>query len=80
MYFVNYPNVRIQKYKKGFVVEIESKKWYGKKYWKHIISVAGIENEPWYFSSYEFAILEAQKYFKWNLLTFKSEYNGKSNY
>ena len=73
MHFVNFPNIRIKFYDKGYVVEIQLKKWYGKKYWKHIISTAGIEDEPWYFSSYDSALSETQKYFKWDSLTFKSE-------
>lgn len=49
---------RIKKYPRGFVAEIQKRKWYGKKYWTHFISVAGIPSEPWYFSSYEFALDE----------------------
>ena len=41
-------------------VETQKSKWYGKKYWIHIISTAGVESLPWHFSSKEFAISEAQ--------------------
>lgn len=52
---------RIKKYKDGerflgFVVEVEKKKWYGKVYWTHFISVAGISSKPWYYSTYKYAL------------------------
>ena len=46
---------RIKKYEKGFVVEVQKQKWYGKKHWTHFISVAGISSIPWFHSTYEFA-------------------------
>ena len=46
---------RIKKYEKGWVVETQKKKWYGAKYWTHFVSVSGINSQPWYSSSYEFA-------------------------
>ena len=46
---------RIVKYKKGFVVEVQKKTWFGITYWTHLISVAGIKSEPWFHSSYEHA-------------------------
>ena len=58
----------MHKYPKGWVVEIQKKKWYGKKYWIHLISVAGIESEPWYFQNYDSALEEAVKFFKWDLM------------
>ena len=65
---------RIKKYPKGYVVEIEKRKWYGKKYWTHFVSVAGIDNEPWYFSSFDFAIMGLQDEVKfqalWNVRAF----------
>jgi len=48
---------RIKQYAKGWVVEIQKTKWYGKKYWTHFISVSGIEGEPWYYSSFDYAIM-----------------------
>jgi len=59
MSIVNFPELRIKKYPIGYVVEIKKKKWWGKEYWSHIISVAGMEDEPWVFSNYENAYLEA---------------------
>lgn len=55
---------RIKKYDKGYVVEVQKRKWYGKKYWTHYISVSGIKSMPWYYSSYEYAemgLLDAVK-------------------
>ena len=59
MSIVNFHELRIKKYPIGYVVEIKKKKWWGKEYWSHIISVAGMEDEPWVFSNYENAYLEA---------------------
>ena len=58
MSLVNFPEFRIKKYPRGYVVEIKNKKWWGKEYWVHIISVAGMEDEPWRFKSYGDAYLE----------------------
>lgn len=51
-------NFRIIKYHKGWVVELEKPYWtlFGiKKKWVHFISTTGLPNEPWHFSSKEFA-------------------------
>lgn len=64
MNLVNFPNIRIKEYLDGWVVEIQKTKWYGKKYWVHIIPVYGIWSKPWYFKTYESAINEATKLFK----------------
>ena len=63
-------NYRIKEYEKGFVVEVELKKWYGKKYWTHFISVAGINHLPWYHSTYEYAEMNLLNKIKWD--TFKN--------
>lgn len=42
MHLVNFPLIRVNKYSKGFVVEIQIKKrflFWTKKYWVHIESV-----------------------------------------
>ena len=64
----NFPNIRIQKYPQGWVVEIQKKKWYGRKYWVHIISVSGMRDTPWYFRSPDVAFEEACKLFRWDIL------------
>ena len=46
---------RIKKYDKGWVAEVQKRKWYGLKYWTHFVSVSGISSEPWYSRSYDFA-------------------------
>lgn len=51
---------RIQEYTKGWVVEVQKQKWYGKKYWTHFVSVAGIKSEPWYYSTLDFAMIGFQ--------------------
>lgn len=61
MSIVNFPELRIKKYPRGYVVEVKKKKWWGKEYWVHIISVSGMEDEPWGFSRYDIAYLEAVK-------------------
>ena len=68
MHLSNINNIRIKRYSKGFIVQIQKKTWYGKKYWIHLISVAGIESMPWYFKTYESALDEAVRYFKWDLM------------
>ena len=68
IWLTNFQNIRMHKYDKGWVVEIQKKKWYGKKYWTHLISFSGLENNPFYFSSYDSALEEATKYFKWELM------------
>lgn len=63
--------VRVKKYPKGYSVEIQKSKWtlFGlKKYWIHLISVSGMRDKAWYYSSEEIAISEAVKFFKWDLL------------
>lgn len=60
MYLVNFPNIRVKKYNSGYVVEIQKKTWYGKKYWVHIISVSGMTHRPWFFKTEEAAIKEAE--------------------
>lgn len=47
---------RIKRYPRGWVVEQKHKTWTGKTYWKHCISVAGIDSLPWYHTSYDFAL------------------------
>ena len=59
---------RIKKYDKGFVVEVQKSKWYGKKYWTHFISIAGLANLPFYFSTYDGAMSETLKDIKWQTI------------
>ena len=61
-------NYRIKRYKKGFVVEVQKKRWYGKKYWTHFISVSGISSEPWFHSSYEYAEKNLLNEIKWQTI------------
>ena len=75
MHFENFPKVRVKQYSQGWVVEIQKKTWYGKKYWTHIVSVAGIEKRPWYYSSMSIAVDEAKKMFGWDLFHGYALYN-----
>ena len=68
MRLVNLQKIRVKEYTRGYVVEIEKKKWYGKKYWTHLISVSGIEEKPWYYKKFDTAVSEAGKYFEWDLI------------
>lgn len=61
-------SVRIRKVKTGFVVEIEQRKWFGKKYWTHLISVSGIDSEPWVYSNFDTALEQAKKYLEWDII------------
>lgn len=74
MNFTNFPNLRITYYRdKGWVVEIQKKKWYGKKYWIHIISYYGQNDKPYYFSDYDTALEEAVLCFKNQIKTWIHE-------
>lgn len=64
-------NVRVKQYSKGWVVEIEKEInyiLYKKRYWTHLISVAGISSKPWYFKSRINAINEAKRMFELELI------------
>lgn len=67
MWLVNFPKLRVKQYPKGYVVEIQKTKWYGKKYWTHIESVSGIETLPWYYQTQDAAISCAKQHFEWDL-------------
>lgn len=60
---------RIVKYEKGYVVEIRKRKWWGKSYWTYFISVFGIENQPWFHSSYDFAMMSLIDKIKWDTIS-----------
>lgn len=69
MHLVNFPKVRIRKHPNGFVVEVQKETWPGlSKRWVHIESVSGIESEPWYYSSFEAALDQVVKHFKWDVI------------
>jgi hypothetical protein len=67
MYLINTPKLRVQKYRKGHVVEIQRRNWYGKLVWKHAISIDGTGKEPWYFSDHDIAIFSGEQSFFYNL-------------
>jgi hypothetical protein len=56
MNLVNFPEIRIKHYPKGYAVEIASRTWYGRKKWKNIHCFSGIKDKPFYFSSRRIAI------------------------
>jgi hypothetical protein len=63
---------RIKEYNKGFVVEVKKKKcrlFYTKYYWTHFISVAGMNDEPWYHSSYKYAEMNLLNKIKWDTIS-----------
>lgn len=74
MHLINMPKVRVKKYPRGWVVEREFKTWYGKRYWKHIEAVSGIDSQPWYYKTMDIAVDEAKKHFGWDL------YHGHARY
>lgn len=47
---------RIKQYKQGWVVEIQKRRWYGKKYWSVYIKVSGSKTVPWFFSNEKYAM------------------------
>ena len=68
MWLTNIPKIRIRQSFYGWVVEVQKSKWYGKKYWVHIISVTGVPKEPYYFRTYSSALTESVKLFRWYLM------------
>ena len=57
---------RIKKYIKGYVVEVEKYKWYKGKFWTQFISVSGMSEYPWYFSTYDHAERGLINKIKWS--------------
>lgn len=51
----NMPDVRIKKYTRGYAIESKHKTWYGKIYWKPVITFAGLPDNPFYFYSIDSA-------------------------
>lgn len=68
---VNFPDIRIKKYPKGWVVEAKYKKWWGKVYWKHIISVSGMPQVPWYYRTEQSALENLGAEFKSHIIECK---------
>ena len=75
MNLVNFPKVRIKRYDLGYVVEVQKRTWYGLKHWTHIISVSGMESQPWYYKDYDIALQEAEKLFRWDLIYYSDRKN-----
>jgi len=48
---------RIKKYDRGYVVENQKRRWWGKRYWTHYIYSFCLPEVPWYHSSSGFAML-----------------------
>jgi len=65
---------RIKEYPRGFVseVEVEERVWlfFKKKYWTHFISVAGIESEPWYHRTFDYAMMNTLKKIERQIIDF----------
>jgi uncharacterized protein (DUF427 family) len=72
MYLINFPKIRIQKYPKGYVAEIQKCTWYGKIYWVHIVPTSGIRDAPWYYKTAQKCMEDTAKTFALQL-----EYNYK---
>lgn len=61
---------RIQKYQKGYVVEVEQITGliFKRKRWVHFVSVAGMPDEPWYHSSFDYAMMNLLDEVRWQTL------------
>lgn len=59
---------RIKKYEKGYVAEVQKTNWCGRRYWTHFISVAGVNSEPWFHSSYQYAEMNLLNEIKWQTI------------
>lgn len=51
---------RIKKHPQGWVVEIEKRTWYGRRYWTHFVSASGIDDKPWYYTTFDYALTGLQ--------------------
>lgn len=71
---------RIKEYPRGFVVEIQKRKWYGKKYWTHFISVAGMGDKPWYHLNYDYAEKNLLDEIKWQTAINSNQYDKWMTY
>ena len=61
--------LRIIKTDKGYVTQVQKSKWYGKKYWTHFCSVSGMSHEPWYYSTFDYALDGLIKKVRWDTLS-----------
>ena len=59
---------RIKKYPKGYVVEVQKTRWWGKKYWTHFVAVSGIPSDPWFHVNYEHAETGLLREIKWSTI------------
>ena len=48
--------LRIKEYPDGWLVEIEKKTWYGRRYWTYLISARGLDSYPCFFKTYDAAM------------------------
>lgn len=79
MWLINLPKIRVKKHPKGYVVEIEKRKWYGKKYWIHLEATSGIEKQLCYYSTFDIAVSETANRFRWDLIDESSSFKVNSN-
>ena len=61
MFLVNHSKIRLHRTDKGWIVQIKKRKWYGKYFWIHLISVSGMKDKPWYYKTYDLALDEIEK-------------------
>lgn len=55
---------RIKETSKGYIVEVEKKKWYGKRYWQPFINWRGT-NEPFHYGTFDDALDSLIKEVRW---------------
>lgn len=60
--------LRIKQHPKGFVVEVQKRR-FGWWYWTHFVSVMGMNDRPWFFSSYNAAEEDMLLKIKWDTIT-----------
>jgi len=62
-------DIRIKQYPRGYVVERKVYNgWFKPKKWEHLISVSGIDDMPWYYTTHQNALDQAKLLFGWDLL------------
>ncbi len=60
--------IRVMEYKMGFAVEVKVNRFMGSK-WVNIVSFAGLDDCPFYYSSKQRAINDVVKLIEWKLLS-----------
>lgn len=68
MSLINFPEIRVRKLNKGYVVECKHRTWFGITYWKHIVGVSGLEHLAWQYTNKDMLIDDVTNLFYKHLI------------